>query len=150
MYTEPEEGPIATAKLAQTYPLVFNSGARMQSTFRSQHLNIGGLIKLQPKPLVWLHPHDAKVRGIENGDEVLVISPRGQVRFWAHVTEDIVPGVIEANMGGGGPLGPEEWQMANVNTLTDFNNRDPISGFPVYKALLCDVSRVETTAKSTS
>jgi anaerobic selenocysteine-containing dehydrogenase len=146
VYTEPEEGPLAAAELTHTYPLVFNSGARMQSTFRSQHLNIDGLRKLQPKPLVWLHANDAKVRGIENGDEVMVKSPRGQVRFWAHVTENIVPGVIEANMGGGGPLGPREWQTTNVNTLTDFNNRDPISGFPVYKALLCDVSRVETTS----
>jgi anaerobic selenocysteine-containing dehydrogenase len=144
VYTEPEEGPLAATELATTYPLVFNSGARMQSTFRSQHLNIDGLIKMQPKPLVWLHCDDAKVRGIENGDEVMVKSPRGQVRFWAHVTDDIVQGVIEANMGGGGPLGPKEWQTANVNILTDCNNRDPISGFPVYKALLCDVSRVET------
>ncbi|MBF0279018.1 MAG: molybdopterin-dependent oxidoreductase [SAR324 cluster bacterium] len=140
VYTEPEEGPYARAKLAKSYPLVFNSGARMQSTFRSQHLNIDSLKKLQPKPLIWLHPKDAEIRGIENNDEVQVKTTRGQVRFWAHITEDIVPGVVEANMGGGGPLGPEEWQKANVNTLTDFDNRDPISGFPVYKALLCDVS----------
>jgi hypothetical protein len=42
-------------------------------------------------------------------------------------------------MGGGGILGPLAWQQANVNELTDLENRDPISGFPVYKALLCDV-----------
>ena len=42
-------------------------------------------------------------------------------------------------MGGGGPIGPSSWQQGNVNELTDFYNRDPISGFPVYKALLCDV-----------
>ena len=30
-------------------------------------------------------------------------------------------------------------QRANANELTDFERRDPISGFPVYKALLCDV-----------
>ncbi len=142
VYTEPEEGPISTAKLAQTYPLVFNSGARMQSTFRSQHLNIKSLIKKQPKPLVWIHPTDAEIRDIKNDDEVLVESPRGKIRFWAYVTEDIVPGVIEANMGGGGPLGPEEWRTANVNSLTDPENRDPISGFPVYKALLCNVSKI--------
>ena len=57
----------------------------------------------------------------------------------ARVTEDIVPGVVEVNMGGGGPVGAEAWQAANVNELTDFYNRDPILGFPVYKALLCDV-----------
>jgi hypothetical protein len=44
-------------------------------------------------------------------------------------------------MGGGGPLGPVEWQRANANALTDFENRDPISGFPVYKALLCEVRK---------
>jgi hypothetical protein len=31
--------------------------------------------------------------------------------------------------------------MANVNALTDLTNIDEISGFPVYKALLCDVIR---------
>jgi hypothetical protein len=33
----------------------------------------------------------------------------------------------------------EAWRRANVNELTGMDNRDPISGFPVYKALLCDV-----------
>ncbi|TKB28062.1 dehydrogenase [Desulfopila sp. IMCC35006] len=141
VYTEPSEGPMRAVELAKTYPLVFNSGARMQSTFRSQHLNVKSLITMQPRPLVWIHPADAKPRNIENGDEVLIESPRGKVHFWAYVTEDIVPGVIEANMGGGGPLGPKEWQAANVNILTDYENRDPISGFPVYKALLCNVSK---------
>ncbi len=63
------------------------------------------------------------------------------MRFRAHVTEDIVRGAVEANMGGGGPLGPPAWRDANVNELTDAANVDPISGFPVYKALLCDVRR---------
>jgi anaerobic selenocysteine-containing dehydrogenase len=120
---------------------VFNSGARMQSTSRSQHLNIDGLAALQPKPLVWMHPADAESRGISAGDAVLVQTLRGQVRFWAHLTEDIAPGVIEANMGGGGPLGSKAWRNANVNALTDPDNRDPISGFPVYKALLCEVRK---------
>ncbi len=139
VYTEPKEGPIAAKQLTVKYPLVFNSGARMQSTFRSQHLNIPSLVKMQDKPLVWMHPADAQERGIEAGDDVWVESPRGKVRFWTHITEDIVQGVVEANMGGGGPIGPKEWQEANVNTLTDAENRDPISGFPVYKALLCNI-----------
>jgi hypothetical protein len=42
-------------------------------------------------------------------------------------------------MGGGGPLGPLAWQQANANALTNFEHRDPISGFPVFKALLCEV-----------
>ncbi len=46
-------------------------------------------------------------------------------------------------MGGGGPLGTEAWQRANVNELTDLRNCDAISGFPVYKALLSDVVKAE-------
>ena len=65
--------------------------------------------------------------------------PRGQVRYLALVSEDIVPGVIEANAGGGSPIAAQPWRECNVNELTDSDNRDPISGFPVYKALLCDV-----------
>jgi hypothetical protein len=49
--------------------------------------------------------------------------------------------VIEANMGGGGVIQPKEWKEANINELTDPENRDPISGFPVFKALLCEVQK---------
>ncbi len=145
VYTEPVEGPLGSPELTQQYPLVLNTGARTQFAFRSQHHNIPSLVDRQPEPRVHLHREDAQRRDIEDGDEVYVISPRGRVAFCAQVTEDIVPGVVEANMGGGGPLGPLAWQMANVNELTDFDNRDPLSGFPVYKALLCDVVKAETT-----
>ncbi len=139
VYTEPIEGPLNDPDCAAQFPLVFNSGARTQSGFRSQHHNIPSLVAKHPYPLVNIHRDDAEKRSIAEGDEVWVISPRGRVPFHAHVTEDIVPGVVEVNMGGGGPLGPCDWQIGNVNELTDFYNRDPISGFPVYKALLCDV-----------
>ena len=65
------------------------------------------------------------------------------MKYRARVTDDIIEGAIDANMGGGGPLGPEAWQDCNVNDLTDLNRYDPISGFPVYKALLCDVVRAD-------
>jgi len=141
VYEEPMEGPIASPELAARFPLVLTTGTRIQSTFRSQHLNIPGLLKLQDKPQIWIHPKDAAGRGIENGDKVWVETKRGRVPFFANVTERIVEGVIEANMGGGGPIQPREWKEANVNVLTDPENRDGISGFPVFKALLCDVEK---------
>lgn len=139
VYSEPVEGPLASPEVAERYPLVFNSGARTNFAFRSQHHNIPSLLVKGPWPLVHIHVEDAKSRGISDGDEVEIISPRGRVKFRAHVTQDIVCGVVEANMGGGGLIGAAAWQRANVNELTDFENRDPISGFPVYKALLCEV-----------
>ena len=143
VYVEPLEGPLGSPELYKRYPLVFNSGARLQSAFRSQHFNIPGLLKLQPKPQVLIHPADAKAREIENGDRVWVESPRGQVGFWAKVTEDVMTGQVEVNVGGGSPIHPEGWREANANYLTDYENRDPISGFPVYKALLCEVKKRE-------
>ncbi len=139
VFVEPQEGPISSPELAKQFPLVFNSGARIQSDFRSQHHNIPGLLKMQPRPLVSIHSQDAARRNIKTGDQVNVVSPRGKVRYTARVTEDIMPGVIEANAGGGSPIASQPWQVCNVNELTDSENRDPISGFPVYKALLCDV-----------
>lgn len=139
LYTEPAEGPLADPGLAANYPLVFNSGARTNFDFRSQHHNIPGLLRHLPSPVVHLHVTDASARGIAHDDPVWVVTPRGRVPFRACVSTDIVPGAVEVSAGGGGPLGPLAWQQANVNTLTDFEHRDPISGFPVYKALLCDV-----------
>ncbi len=141
VYAEPAEGPLGRPELYEKYPLIFNSGARIQSTFRSQHLNIPGLLKLQPEPQVLIHPLDAKERGIENRDRVWVESPRGRVGFWAKVTEDVMTGQVEVNVGGGSPIHAAPWREANANYLTDPENRDPISGFPVYKALLCDVKK---------
>ncbi len=148
VYTEPAEGPLATPELAERFPLVFNSGARTKADFRSQHRNIESLVAMQPWPLVHLHETDAAARGIVDGDEVEVVTPRGRVAFRARVSEDIMPGVIEANMGGGGPLGPDAWRNANVNDLTDPGNYDPISGFPVFKALLCEVEPAHPQARA--
>jgi cysteine desulfurase NifS len=142
-YTEPLEGPLARPDLARSYPLVFNSGARRQSYFRSQHHDVEDLVKDHPEPLVEMHPEDAADRGILSGDLVEVTTPRGSVRFRAAVTEDVVRGAIECDMGGGGPLGSRAWQEANVNELTDIGNLDEISGFPVYKCLLAEVRKVE-------
>ncbi|HMB68044.1 MAG TPA: aminotransferase class V-fold PLP-dependent enzyme, partial [bacterium] len=143
VYTEPAEGPRQSPDVAARYPLVFNSGARPHTDFRSQHHGIRGLLKDNPEPAMEMHPDDAAARGIGAGDLVEVRTLRGAVRFRARVTPDIVKGAIECNMGGGTPVGPRAWRERNVNELTDVHNVDDISGFPVYKALLCDVVRVE-------
>ena len=142
-YTEVTEGPIANPKLAETYPLIFNSGARPQTDFRSQHHGIEGLVRDNPEPTVEINPEDARSRDIETGDLVEVQTLRGSIPFRARVTEDIVRGAVECNMGGGTPVGPKAWQEWNVNELTDLENYDEISGFPIYKALLCDVKKID-------
>jgi len=148
-YIEPREGPVASPELNKKYPLVFNSGARPLNDFRSQHHGISSLSKDYPEPTVDINAHDAAVRNIAGGDLVKVTTSRGSVPFRARVSDDIIRGAIECAMGGGTPVGPEAWQEWNVNELTDLNNFDEISGFPVYKALLCEVSKIESGTEST-
>ncbi len=139
VFAPPVEGPQANPVLSAQYPLIFNSGSRTKSFLCSQHRNIPALARQRPNPLAWIHTRDAAARGIASGDPVDLVSPRGRVRFEAFVTDDIMEGSVEADAHGGGPTAQGAWRTCNVNELTDAENRDPISGFPVYKALLCDV-----------
>ncbi|MGB9627714.1 MAG: molybdopterin-containing oxidoreductase family protein, partial [Thermodesulfobacteriota bacterium] len=93
VYQEPTEGPIRSPELAEEFPLILTTGTRIQSAFRSQHLNIPGLLKLQDKPNILIHPEDAEVRGIQNGERVWVKTKRGRVPFYAKVTPRILKGV---------------------------------------------------------
>ena len=142
-YTEPKEGPLAQPELLKKYPLVFNSGARVKTSFHTQHHGIKGLIKDRLEPTVMINSGDAGERGIKNGDRVMIKTPRGRVVMRAIVTSDIKQGCIDANHACGSPIGPDAWKKSNINELTDLDNYDPISGFPVYKALLCEIVKVE-------
>jgi anaerobic dimethyl sulfoxide reductase subunit A len=51
------------------------------------------LKRLDPQQ-VWIHPQDAAVRDIADGDPVEVYSPRGAMRLPAKVTGRIMPGVV--------------------------------------------------------
>ena len=142
-YVEPKESPASKPELAKRFPLVFNSGARHNVDLHTLHHSIPALTKERPVPTVMMNVVDAARRGISSGDKVLIRTLRGQVAMYAVVTDDIVEGAIEASGAGGGALGSADWQEACVNELTDLNNYDPISGFPAYKALLCDVTKIE-------
>ncbi len=143
VFTPPKEGPQSRPDLAQTYPLIFNSGSRVRTSFHTQHHGIPSLNRSRPEPVVTINTKDAAARGIENGDKVRIRTPRGAVVMRGNVTDDIAPGSIDANHACGSPVGPKAWRETNVNTLTDLDQYDPISGFPVYKCLLCDIAKVD-------
>jgi anaerobic selenocysteine-containing dehydrogenase len=132
-YKEPVESPMSTPVLARAFPLVLTSGARTVAFTHSQHRNITELRKIVPEPLAEINPIDAKPRGINAGDMLIVSSPRGSIRMKACVTDTILPGVIQI---------PHLWSgEANVNILVDDQNLDPLSGFAPFKSQLCQVSK---------
>jgi cysteine desulfurase NifS len=142
VYAEPAESPMSRPDLFARFPLVFNSGSRSQSSFHTQHIGTKGLSEERPEPSVLMNTEDAGERCIKDGDRVRIRSPRGSVLMRARVSENIMRGAVDANHAGGGPLGPPAWREANVNRLTDLEQFDPISGFPVYKSLLCEIEAV--------
>ncbi|MBN1693357.1 MAG: molybdopterin-dependent oxidoreductase [Dehalococcoidales bacterium] len=133
VYREPPESPLSQPELAEKYPLVMTTGARVMAYTHSQFRNIPQLRTLMPDPLVDINPADASPRGIKTGDTVTVSSPRGSIRMKACVTDTILPGVVTL---------PHHWPSeANVNELVDDRTLDPISGFIPCKSQLCQVAK---------
>lgn len=132
-YREPAESPLSTPELLADYPLVLTSGGRQKFFTHSQQHNIPAMLAHDPYPRVQIHPDDAAARGIADGDSVEIRSRRGSVTFRAAVTDIMKPGVVHCFHG---------WNEANINELTDDTQLDPISGFPPFKSLLCEVSRL--------
>ena len=96
------------------------------------------LRRRQRGPSVFLHPEDARPRGIADGDTVVVRSARGEARFAATLTDDTRPGlaVIEGiwwskhQAGGRG-----------VNAITDDRLADMGRG-PALHSNLVQVARL--------
>ena len=70
VYTEPRESPRSLPGLTEQFPLVFNSGSRVTTDFRSQHHGVPGLYHKRPEPTVTINTADAERRNIRNGDPV--------------------------------------------------------------------------------
>lgn len=139
-YEESFETPVSQPKMTNRFPLILGTGPfkpDMKSCLRA----IPDFIERYPDPMVQMNPQNAEERNLEPGDLVVVKTARGNVEMRVDITEDIMAGFVYTPVGGGGPLGTESWRRANVNVLTDLEQFDPISGFPVYKTLLCEVRK---------
>lgn len=134
-FREPAESPISRPDIADRYPLILVTGPRQLVFTHSQFRNVPSLRSRSPKPLVEIHPHTARECALADGDRVTVETLRGRIKLKALVTEDIHPQVVSILHGWSGE--------ANVNLLTDDEARDPVSGYPGFRSLLCKVSKEE-------
>jgi anaerobic selenocysteine-containing dehydrogenase len=117
---------------SERYPFILITGTRTIAFTHSQHRHIARLRKLVPQPLVEINPEPAKRLGIADGEQVVVESPKGSITLQARITSDIHPQVLSLQHG---------WDEANANILTDFEPHDPISGYPAFKTVLCQVRK---------
>ena len=131
-YHEPVQSPISTPGLAKEYPLILVTGARMKEFTHSQLRMMTNMRRTAPEPIAEIHPTAARDNGIMDGEMVYVETRKGSIKMKARVTQDIAPKVVTI---------PHGWAVANANVLTDLQARDPVSGYPMLKGLLCRIRK---------
>jgi anaerobic selenocysteine-containing dehydrogenase len=89
--------------------------------------------ELRPDPMLDINPADAGKRKICQGDRVRLSTPRNSIEVKANLTEVVPPGVINIFHGYSEP---------EINTLIEPDYLDPVSGFPGFKSLICEVTKI--------
>ncbi len=132
-YEEPLHSPISTPDIAEKFPLVLTTGSRLPMFFHSRTFRLPWTRRLSPDPMVEINPVDAEKRGIREGDRVKLSTPKSHLIVKAHLTGKVAPGVAAMY---------HDYPGADVNELIYPDYRDPISGYPGFKSLLCEVESV--------
>jgi anaerobic selenocysteine-containing dehydrogenase len=99
---------------------------------------------LQPDPYLEIHPETAKKLGIQDGQWVVIESPRGKVRQRAKIFEGVDPRVLGAQHAWWYPekkAAGKGWNESNINVLTDnaYASCDPAMGATSVRTLLCNI-----------
>ena len=128
--------PYHVREKSADYPFLLTTGARKTLFYHSRHQNIAHFRKIHRRAEVEIHPDDAAKLGINNGEPVRIVSPVGSLVIEAKIVHpsELRQGVIEIYHGW------EEWR---VNFLTHDDINDPISGFPLLKAVPVRIEKIK-------
>lgn len=123
-WRELPEGPTATPKLLENYPLLFSDYHTSKVYNASWLRNVPLLREVLPYPTLHINPETAEVRGIADGDWVIIESPHGFLKMKAEFFPGIRPDTVMALHGwwqGCEELGLEDYAIldggANTNNL---------------------------------
>ena len=116
-------------KTTSRFPLILTTG-RVLTQY-----NVGAQTR-RTQNIIWheedrldIHPHDAEVRGINDGDWVGLTSRAGETVLRARVTEKIAPGVVYTTF---------HFPETNANVVTT-ENSDWATNCPEYKVTAVEV-----------
>ncbi len=143
-YVEPPAGLAASP----AFPLLLTT-RRAAAYFHSEFRQVPRLRRLCPDPRLEIHPATAAPLGIAEGDWVWLETGRGRIRQRAHLTHDILPGVVTAQHAWWFPDRPDLfyglWDC-NLNAITRSDRGqgfDPLYGSPRLRGIPCRVARAE-------
>jgi anaerobic selenocysteine-containing dehydrogenase len=151
-YEEPPFTPISQPGLAKEYPLILSTGRRSAVYFHSEHRMIPWLRKIDPDPVVEIHPDTARALDIGEGEWVWIENWLGRCQYKAKVTPVVPPWMVMAAHGWWFPEEPGAepsffgvWK-SNINQLIPmgYQGKDGL-GAPI-KHMLCKVYKVDRKA----
>lgn len=128
-------------------PALVLIGRRHLRSMNSWLHNASSLVKGRDRTALWLHPDDARARGVADGDRVRVSSRAGRVETHARVTDEVMAGVASMPHGFGQAAGDGAERVAgalggvNVNALTDETAVEPILGDSILNGVPVAVER---------
>lgn len=131
-YQEPTLSPHSTPEVAREFPLILTTGARLPMYVHSRTFRLPWIRNLRPDPMVDINPLDAHDRDLSTGDWVELSTQRGLLRVKANLTEIVPQGTVNIYHG---------YPEADINQLIEPDYVDPISGYPGFKSLLCEVTK---------
>ncbi|MFB7107699.1 formate dehydrogenase subunit alpha [Streptomyces sp. NPDC056190] len=111
------------------FPLVLTTGRILSQYNVGAQTRRTGNVAWHPEDLLELHPHDAEVRGIGDGDMVTLTSRVGQTSLRAQVSDRMPPGVVYTTF---------HHPVTGANVVTT-ENSDWATNCPEYKVTAVQV-----------
>lgn len=146
-YKPSRESPETTPEIAKDYPLMLISGGRNVYRSHADMLQIPALRKLNPYPILQVHPDTAAKYGIAEGDWVKIETRFGSCEMKAKFEPMQDPLVVHGDHCYYFPERPEPEHgcfESNINNLMDVQGPyDPICGSVAFRGMLCRISRAD-------
>jgi len=143
-YKECAEDPAFPPRLAEKYPLYLTT-RRCQEHYLSRSPDYGWVREMVPYPQLHIHPGTARERGIEEGERVIIETPKGAIQHVAKLTEDIHPRVVNGVFGWWLPEKEtleNDYLETNVNAIASYEPPyDPEVGINRVQGVQCQVRR---------
>ena len=126
-------------KISEDYPFILTTG-RLRDQWHTM-TRTGKVKKLKmhaPRPLLEIHPYDAKKLDIDKKDMVKVFNKRGSVELMVDITDTIRQGTVFL---------PMHWQSSfnrgrNCTNILTSDLIDPISKEPEFKLSAVNISKI--------